>query len=124
MKQRFSSSVSTYPFLTFSPSQVVGLNGKSHIYPIMKGLQGFWDEFGLQIVVFGGFNGSFPVNRVFQPCPQMGAPGPAAEGIIPLLVGGPTALEPTPYKKDTQTEESHRHNTGEKGGLAKRWGCT
>lgn len=124
MKQGFLSPGLTYPFLMSTGADSVDLTRKSDIYPIMKGLQGFPAKYASKIIVSRGSNGIFPGTHGLQSFSEAGAPGTAAEGTSLVLIGDPTALEPSPYKKDTQTEVSHRHATGEKGGLRTRWGCT
>src|SRR6266436_797054 len=68
------------------------------------------------------FNGSFFHPSTTTVPSNAGAPGPPAEGTSLVLIGDRLVLEHSPYKKDTQTEISHRHATSEKGGRATRWG--
>lgn len=72
-------------------------------------------------VVFGAsnlYNGPCFWAPTFTVPIEAGAPGTAPDGFAVDLIGHGLVLEPSPSIKDTQTEVSHRHTTGEKGGLA------
>jgi hypothetical protein len=124
MKQGFMSPILTHPFLIRTPAPTVDFTEKSDICTIMKGLQGFPLEFAPQTIVCRGFKGTSLVPYAFQFSPEAGAPGAAAEVTLLVLIGDRLVLEHSPHKKDSQTVVSHRHAPREKGGLAKRWGCT
>jgi hypothetical protein len=95
MKQGFLSSGLTYPFLTSTATDSIGITGKQDIYLIMKGLQGLLAKCASKTVVFRGFNGFFPFTHVFQPPLEAGAPCTFAEGMLAVLIGDVSVLEST-----------------------------
>jgi hypothetical protein len=78
-------------------------------------------------LVFGDSNpsnGSFFSPPTITGISEAGPPCGAAEAISLVLIGRFPVLEQSSYKKDTQSEVSRRDSTNEKGGRARRWGCT
>lgn len=71
-------------------------------------------------VFFGAsnlYNGPFFWAPTFTAPIEAGEPETSSDGFAVDLIGHGLVLEPSSIE-DTQTELSHRHTTGEKGGLA------
>jgi len=69
-------------------------------------------------------HGSFLITPITTVSSKIDSAWTASGGFPRISFGDLPVLERTPHKKDRPAEVPYRDTHGEKGGLAKRWGCT